>query len=487
MEKRFFCVLIACFLGTSLSVVHAELPFKLSTDTESGAVWYRVKNVRAAASGYDSYMQAVGDNERVKMASFIGTDDFYWCFVGAEAGFQIYNKAYAEDGGRLTIIPGGYTGYTPLLAFADTEWNYSWKCITAQGRYGLVSNFVNLLLHGLSGGSNMIVFYEQSPTASGSAWEFEEENEEIVVNFLLLNKYLEEYTDQVNADKAVASNVNKYGPGITTFQAAIAVAQAVADNPASTQSEVDAALSALRKASYQYHLAFTDLPFTKSPNAQNQLVWYNIINSNRQNNHGGSGFLTYTDEGKLVTTTPNNRDNQLWCFMGDNFGGMHIYNKANMANGAKLIYDDGFTISSDPWDGIWKVDFTTFYYEFPFWGLCNANGAYDQSYIINDFMHSTDAGDIIYYGLYVYHSLFSFLYKSTSAIPTSIQAVQDEAVSVYARDGKIYVQGSESKAALYSLTGGLLAVFDAGNPYSMDVKGIYIVQINGKAYKVIVQ
>jgi len=56
MKNKIFTLFIALFaiLGTGV----AETPFTFSTNTDAGAVWYRIKNTRAVTEGRGSYLTA---------------------------------------------------------------------------------------------------------------------------------------------------------------------------------------------------------------------------------------------------------------------------------------------------------------------------------------------------------------------------------------------------------------------------------------------
>lgn len=173
-----------------------------------------------------------------------------------------------------------------------------------------------------------IIFYGHTATEGGCAWIFEDASQEIVVDFSALIALIEEYTIKVNNDKSNPATAEKYAEGISAFEAAIAIAQAVVDDPSSTQSNVSAALNNLKKASYQYSLALIDLPFTIS--TDDNMVWYKVKNVRR----AAEGYLTNDGTG-VITAAKEESDNQLWAFTGNNITGVNIYNKANMENGAK--------------------------------------------------------------------------------------------------------------------------------------------------------
>lgn len=471
MKKRFFYTIIVCFALMAQNAVQAET-ITLSTDTGDGATWYRVKNVRASSGGRAAYIKADGYDAAVILADIEESDAFLWCFVGSSLdNFQVYNKAFLNNDAKLVGVDGD--NGAAKLATSSISWTYSWAFKDDGGSYGLLPGSTNgNYLHGTL--STGVIFYGHAATEGGSAWTFEDATIPVVVDFSALNSLITEYTNQVTADKLNATNVEKYGEGITAFEEAIAAAKTVADNSVSTQGEVNAAFDALKKARYAYTLAFIDLPFTISQG--DNMVWYKVKNMRRAN----EGYLTYSN-GELETTTSTGSDNQSWAFTGDNFTGINIYNKADMANDAKLIYDEVFTISTSSWDGVWKLDRRisdgSYYY-----GICNANGRYDGSYTINDFIHGMLDGGTVFYGFGDDGSLWGF----EALDPSSIDNASDATVLVYAQDGKIFVKGAEAQAKVTSMT-GQTAVFDAATPYSVAVKGIYIVQVNGKAYKVAVQ
>ena len=472
--KRNLFLLIAFIMLISQNALLAALPVTPSTDTGAGATWYRIKNLRAADGGKAAYMKAEAYNQAVIMADIDDADNFLWCFVGNETdGFQIYNKAFLENGARLISVEGG--NGTAQLAPTDTEWNHSWLIKDDNGLYGLLPGTAtnDNYLHGtLDIG---IIFYGHTATEGGCAWIFEDASQEIVVDFSALIALIEEYTIKVNNDKSNPATAEKYAEGISAFEAAIAIAQAVVDDPSSTQSNVSAALNNLKKASYQYSLALIDLPFTIS--TDDNMVWYKVKNVRR----AAEGYLTNDGTG-VITAAKEESDNQLWAFTGNNITGVNIYNKANMENGAKMIYSDGkFVVSSSSWDGAWKIDRRIDDGSF-FYGICNANGSYDNDYKINDFMHGMLDGNLVFYGFGDFGSLYEFEKYGTDAV----EGISANDVLVYAANGMVFVKGSDTQAKIISVS-GQTDVFNADEPYTVSAKGIYIVQVEGKAYKVAVQ
>ena len=489
--KVFFYTLITCIAVLSQSVM-AAIPVVPSADAGAGAKWYRIKNLRASRVGVPVYLEAPAVGEEVLMADFTNTDNFLWCFVGTEAaGFQIYNKAFPSAGTRLVFDADGHDGWgTAKLATSGTEWNYVWKFVPGTGsEYGLTTTDATKNVKGESRGKELlhgmdyyvtgpnVIFYGILPSTDGnaSAWAFEDANTSVTVDLSALKTLINEYTIQVNVHKGNPANVAKYGKGIEIFEEAIAAAQDVVDDPGATQSKVNAAIATLRKANYNYGLAFKDLPFDVS--AGNNRIWYKIKNYRL----GANGYLTNND-GKIIATAATTGDNQLWAFEGDNFTGVDIYNKAN--SNAKLIAVENIpAVSAASWDGIWKLDWkisdATFYY-----GIANVNGSYTAAYEASDFIYTaTDGSELAFSGFgdntgswYVFELFGS----------SSIKEVSNDAILVYARDGKIYVDGTESKVILFSATGGLITVFDAQNPFAA-AKGVYIVRVNDKVHKVVVQ
>ena len=162
-------------------------PFRMVGDSVclKGDVYKRQDGGKAA------YMKAEAYNQAVIMADIDDADNFLWCFVGNETdGFQIYNKAFLENGARLISVEGG--NGTAQLAPADTEWNHSWLIKDDNGLYGLLPGTAtnDNYLHGtLDIG---IIFYGHTATEGGCAWIFEDASQEIVVDFSALIALIEE-------------------------------------------------------------------------------------------------------------------------------------------------------------------------------------------------------------------------------------------------------------------------------------------------------
>ena len=81
-----------------------------------------------------------------------------------------------------------------------------------------------------------------------------------------------------------------------------------------------------------------------------------------------------------------------------------------------------------------------------------------------------------------YHSLHEFEKYGTDAV----EGISANDVLVYAANGMVFVKGSDTQAKIISVS-GQTDVFNADEPYTVSAKGIYIVQVEGKAYKVAVQ
>jgi hypothetical protein len=479
MKKHFILILIACFAIVGQGM--AAIPVTPSTDTGAGAHWYRIKNLRATETGRGAYVKADSYESEAIMDYASTADNFLWCFVGSEAGgFQIYNKALLNNGARLISVDNGTMGDWGAIKVVSsgTTWNYSWSIQNDGGYYGIVSGMSvkgNTYIHGMN--DQHIIFYGSTALDGGCAWVFEDATNPVTVDFSNLIALISEYTTKVNADKANPATAEKYAEVISAFEAAIAAAQIVVDNSASTQSNVNTAIETLKKANNEYRLGFITLPFTISEGEN--WIWYKIQNERR----AAIGYLTYNNS-VLETTSSTDSDNQLWAFTGNNSAGINIYNKANLTSGKKLIYADGnLTISSASWTGVWKVD-RRIEGGLYFYGICNTKGVYDAGYVPNDFIHGMLEGGVVFYGFGDSGSLWNFI----SASPNSINTPNESgAVSVFARDGVIYVNGAEGTVSVFSVNGRNIAVFDAKKSYDIKEKGIYIVRVNNKAYKVAVQ
>jgi hypothetical protein len=85
-----------------------------SANTETGAVWYRFKNLRQGVP--NDYLYSPGYGSTLYVQALDEADDSQlWSFVGDLVnGFTVYNKAYLEDGARLVFSNG-----SPKIAKSD--------------------------------------------------------------------------------------------------------------------------------------------------------------------------------------------------------------------------------------------------------------------------------------------------------------------------------------------------------------------------------
>lgn len=484
MNKRFFYSLFVLLI-ISQSFIYATVPITPSTDTGASAQWYRLKNVRAVSQGRAAYLKADNYDVDAVMADFIESDNYLWCFIpdATNGAYQIYNKALLADGARLISFWGSGNGSVKVEK-STTSWAYSWDLKDDNGSYGLLpgtnaspgSATSNNYLHGTL--DVAIIFYGHIATEGGSAWIFEDASVTVTVDFSQLTSLIATCTTQVNTDKADSQKAIKYASAITAYETAIATAQVVANNSTSSQANVNSATVELKKAINDYHLGCIDLPFTVSQGTN--MVWYKIINVRRDDS--GLGYLTYYND-VLSTTALTTADNQLWAFTGNNVAGVNVYNKSNQTAGAKLIYsDNAFKISDSSWNGVWKVD-SRIDGSFNYYGICNAKGVYDLNFVPNDFFHGVLEGGIVFYGFSDFGSLWRFAPETPAAIKTT-DATSD--IHVFSHNGVISVNGYKGMASIVSMT-GVTATFDTQKPYNTGGKGIYIIRVNSKAYKVIVK
>jgi hypothetical protein len=484
MRKQLLYVFIAFFAIMSLGVTQAALPITPSTDTGAGAKWYRIKNVRAVIDGRAAYLKADNYDVSVVMADFVASDNFLWCFVpdATNGGYQIYNKALLTGGARLISVAGGNGSAT--VGKSTTSWAYSWAIKDDSGSYGFLpgtnanpgSATTNNYLHGTL--DVAIIFYGHIATEGGCAWVFEDAEVSIVVDLSQLTTLITACSTQVNTDKANTQKNTKYAVAISAYEAAIATAQTVVDNSASTQANVNSATVELKKATNDYHLGCIDLPFTVSQGTNR--IWYKILNVRRD--ESGLGYFTY-DNDMLSTTAVTTADNQLWAFTGNNVEGISVYNKGNQTAGAKLIYiDNVLKISTSSWSGVWKVD-TRIDGGFYYYGICNTKGVYDSNFVPNDFIHGTLDGGTLFYGFSDLGSLLKFAPESTTVIETTDRSSD---IHVFSDNGFISVNGAEGMATIVSMTGAT-ATFDTQKPYKARGKGIYIVLVNSQIFKLMVR
>jgi len=484
MKLKLLSIFIICSVIMTQGIIQAAVPITPSTDTGVGAKWYRLKNQRAAFQGKAAYMKADNYDVVAVMADFIESDNYLWCFIpdAINGGYQIYNKALLADGARLISVAGN--NGSVKIEKSSTTWPYSWALKDDSGSYGLLpgtdtspgSATNNNYLHGTL--DVAIIFYGYVATEGGSAWIFEDASVPVNVDFSQLTSLINTCSAQLNTDKADSQKAAKYASAITSFEAAIATAQVVANNSTTSQSNVNSAAIELKKARNDYRLGCIDLPFTVSQDANR--IWYRILNVRR--NDSGIGYLTYNNN-ILSTTALTTTDNQLWAFTGNNVTGVSVYNKASQTTDAKLIYsDNAFKISASSWNGVWKVD-SRIDGGINYYGICNTKGVYDSNFVPNDFIHGTLDGGILFYGFTDLGSLWEFAPEIPAAIETT-DAPSD--IHVFSHDGVISVTGAKGMATIVNMTGAT-ATFDTQKPYNVGGRGIYIVQLNGKGYKIIVK
>ena len=465
-------------------IIQAAVPITSSIDTGVGAKWYRLKNQRASFQGKAAYMKADNYDVVAVMADFIESDNYLWCFIpdAINGGYQIYNKALLADGARLISVSGD--NGSVKIEKSSTAWPYSWALKDDSGSYGLLpgtnsnpgSATTNNYLHGTL--DVTIIFYGHIATESGSAWLFEDASVPVIVDFSQLTSLITTCSIQLNTDKADLQKATKYASAITSYEAAIATAQTVANNSTSSQANVNSAAIELKKAKNDYRLGCIDLPFTVSQGTNR--IWYRILNVRR--NDSGIGYLTYNND-ILSTTALTTADNQLWAFTGNNVTGISIYSKGNQTSDAKLTYsDNAFKISTSSWNGVWKVD-SRIDGGFNYYGICNTKGVYDSNFVPNDFIHGTLDGGILFYGFSDFGSLWKFAPETPAALETPDSFTD---IHVFSNEGVISVIGAKGMATIVSMTGAT-ATFDTQMPYNVGRKGVFIIRINGKIHKVTVK
>jgi hypothetical protein len=79
------------------------------------------------------------------------------------------------------------------------------------------------------------------------------------------------------------------------------------------------------------------------------------------------------------------------------------------------------------------------------------------------------------------------LFEENPDLGTAIKEIDTDAgVIIYVQNGAIHVKGATGNVIITSMS-GISRVVDARTPYYAGIKGVYIVHVNGKAYKVIIQ
>jgi len=105
--KKFITISIACFLavlGLNAQIVPEELPFKVSTNTTDGAVWYIIVTNNNTAAGkpnlpWDASINGFGGTPSIKWGwtETDTSDSLQYCFMGDNTnGFQVYSKIYLK-------------------------------------------------------------------------------------------------------------------------------------------------------------------------------------------------------------------------------------------------------------------------------------------------------------------------------------------------------------------------------------------------------
>jgi hypothetical protein len=470
--KKLLLLLIACFSLTLINTANAELPFTPSTDTGSGAHWYRLKNQTLTDRGLLNYLKAVDYGVDVCMDYLEDTDFFLFCFVGDETtGFQIYNKALLGDDAKLiTTFSSWLNPIVPAKSSESQEWDengYAWTF--NQNSYLLVEKdgapFYFRAPYDMPGVAATI-----SPYGGDDAiWTFEDPSTPVAVDKSKLETLIEECNSKLTADKENEDLYPKFEAGMVAFEAAIAAAQAVVDNTEITQAEVGVAIEALQKAKTNYRVALLDLPFTSSE--EDNRIWYTI------QEYTSEKYLSY-DAGKNEATVNSTAtdDNELWAFEGDNVTGITIYNKeaGNEVILTGIGSGSNFVMSAS-WDGVWKIDYNGSYY-----GILNANGKYKDDYSFDAYVILQYGVNLLFYG-FVNEGCWIFAPENK----TGFEPAFTSDLQVFARNGNVYVKGAKGTASIVSLT-GTTTVFDAAKPYNVGQKGLYIVRVDGKNFKVIV-
>jgi len=479
MKKNILFILISCFAILSTNMVQANVPV-FSIDATTGAHWYRMKNAYLPTILMPGYLKANVDGS-LSRANADATDNFLFCFVGdATNGFQIYSKSIGAE-----LVVTTLTDWFNLIVMSSTPafWsagNYIWT-FDANSKLQFINGTTSWYFRAPSDRATVGATYYGGEDA---VWTFEEANTPIVVDKSLLISLITDCTTQVNTDKADIQKAATFANAIAVYEAAIASAQAVVDNSAATADDVTNANVALNYARTNYNIALIPLPITFS--TAGHMVWYKIINHGRDV-VDQTGFLTY-DGNNLIQTAATTADNQLWALVGDNINGMNMYNKSNFTNfsGVKLVNNGGFTMTSDAWSGIWKinsriVDVTTYY------GIFNANGAYVNFLPDNYFFGygGGTSGNVVYYGFADASCIWSFAAAPTGGT-TALDNNKESKISVLSQDGVISVTGAKGMATIVTMTGAT-ATFDTQKPYNVREKGIYIVRVNGEVHKILVK
>jgi len=498
MKNKIFTLFIALFaiLGTGV----AETPFTFSTNTDAGAVWYRIKNARAVTEGRGSYLTAqvvAGTSDAAVLqaagaAGTSGTDAQLWCFIGAETGFQIYNKAFLTNNAKLISKSLNNSVY----AVSSDAWTSYFTLLTDdQGNYGLLSSDVasagaadanQSAMHGLQNG----YIYTYNFGDFGSKWVFESATTLIPIEKTALQALVTTITTKVIGNENDNTFASKYQKAIDKINGYLTTAQGVLDNSASTQADIDAQIPILQTENYFYDKTTVDLPFvpSSSPTATD-VNWYFINNyGNSTDGFGNPSYLTVAAAGDndyqsaLRQKVKDGSDAQLWCFVGDNVDGFLIYSKADVTKNLGYTLQFGTDVTTNKW----LIENKSGKYS-----IINPNGVietqWDQS---EGAIHAGGGGtngNVIIYNDNVNNSKWLFEAKSSGTI-SGVLKTSLENLIVYSGEGYVLVKGAEGLITVTTLTGISYKQIQAKENTVIPLsKGLYIVSVGGKSVKAIVQ
>ncbi|MBR4069734.1 MAG: hypothetical protein IKK16_00845, partial [Bacteroidaceae bacterium] len=68
---------------------------------------------------------------------------------------------------------------------------------------------------------------------------------------------------------------------------------------------------------------------------------------------------------------------------------------------------------------------------------------------------------------------------------SSAEKIEKDAVNVWAANGKIYIAGTYHQAEVFAIDGRLVTVVEGTTIIDVENNGIYIVNVDGNSYKVI--
>ena len=460
MKKLFFSILGVSFLLLNSLVVKADITLSPNT---SSATWYRIKSVRAVGNGHPPYLKASTENDITLDYATTGDDAFLWCFVGTDmdVSVRIYNKLHPT---KEVVVSGG------AIALSSIETTSNFRIGTDGEFYGfgrLDNPGVNLTYIHVSNGGGL-TFYSFD---AGSRWIIEDESLPIAIDKTVVEGLITAAEIRLVTDKDIPNFETDYADAITVLEDLLSDTKTALAASGITQAAVNALVNPLKKATDMYKFTTFELPFVASASAGEGATWYYLINK-RNLGTGDDAYLTYGGALSQASKDNPSKDAQLWCFVGNNVDGFAMYSKAEYASGS-LNYSFSMSAGLDKWfitNRTGATNFaifnpTTYKYDYNEFNGIHGNEKTSGVVMYND----NDGG--------------SFWNFELVGVISNIKEAGDNSISVYSENGAICIKGYEGEAMVVSMNGSSVKI-DAQTPYAINIPGVYVVVIEGQAFKV---